>query len=90
MPHEEIFHTRRFATRPGKPSAVSWIEAHCRCPEGAPVGQPIELMRWQKDAIRKIYDNSRGHSAGDRQRRQKIRKDDVRSMLPPRLNSAAG
>src|SRR5215831_15206461 len=36
---------------------IGWIEATCRVPEGALVGQPIQLMDWQKDAIRKIYDN---------------------------------
>src|SRR5215831_17152605 len=39
---------------------IGWIEATCRVPEGALVGQPIELMDWQKDAIRKIYDNPAG------------------------------
>jgi phage terminase large subunit-like protein len=36
---------------------IAWIEATCRVPEGALVGQPIQLMDWQRDAILKIYDN---------------------------------
>lgn len=36
---------------------IDWIEAHCRCPEGALVRQPIRLMNWQKKFIIKIYDN---------------------------------
>ena len=39
---------------------IRWIETNCRVPEGALVGQPIQLMDWQKDAIRKIYDNPAG------------------------------
>ena len=31
---------------------IEWIEAECRVPEGALVGQPLMLMGWQKDAIR--------------------------------------
>ena len=30
---------------------IAWIEATCRVPEGALIGQPIELMEWQRDAI---------------------------------------
>jgi hypothetical protein len=36
---------------------VRWIETNCRVAEGALVGQPLVLMDWQKDAIRKIYNN---------------------------------
>jgi phage terminase large subunit-like protein len=36
---------------------IRWIESTSRVPEGALVGQPMQLMDWQKDAIRKIYDN---------------------------------
>ena len=39
---------------------VAWIESVCRVPEGALIGQPIELMDWQRDAIRKTYDNPHG------------------------------
>jgi len=34
-----------------------WIERTCRVPEGALLGQPIQLMQWQRDAILRIYDN---------------------------------
>src|SRR5262249_48972675 len=36
---------------------IAWIETHCRVPEGALIGQPIELMDWQKREILRIYDN---------------------------------
>jgi phage terminase large subunit-like protein len=36
---------------------ISWIEVTCRVPEGALIGQPIELMDWQKREILRIYDN---------------------------------
>ena len=39
---------------------IAWIESTCRVPEGALVGQPIQLMGWQKDAIRRTYDNPHG------------------------------
>ena len=39
---------------------IRWIESTSRVPEGALVGQPIQLMDWQRDAIRKIYDNPHG------------------------------
>ena len=35
---------------------IAWIEATCRVPEGALVGQPIQLMDWQKDAIRNRHE----------------------------------
>lgn len=33
-----------------------WIEACCRVPEGALVGQPVKLRPWQRDIILGIYD----------------------------------
>jgi phage terminase large subunit-like protein len=39
---------------------IRWIESTCRVPEGALVGQPLQLMEWQRDAIRKTYDNPHG------------------------------
>jgi hypothetical protein len=36
---------------------IDWIEATCRVPEGALVGQPFGLMDWQKREILKIYNN---------------------------------
>lgn len=35
----------------------AWIEAHCRVPEGALVGQPVVLRPWQKEIICGIYDS---------------------------------
>jgi len=39
---------------------IAWIETTCRVPEGALIGQPIQLMEWQRDVITKIYNNPRG------------------------------
>ena len=36
---------------------IAWIEKHCRIPEGTDVGKPVRLREWQKDNIRRIYDN---------------------------------
>lgn len=35
---------------------IRWIEQTCRVPDGALVGQPVELRPWQKKIIRGIYD----------------------------------
>lgn len=37
-----------------------FIEAYCRVPEGAKVGQPIKLAEFQRRFILAIYDNPRG------------------------------
>ena len=39
---------------------IRWIEEYCRIPEGRDVGKPVRLRDWQKDEIRKIYDNPAG------------------------------
>jgi phage terminase large subunit-like protein len=39
---------------------IAWIESNCRCPEGALTGERIKLLPWQRDMIRKIYDNPHG------------------------------
>src|SRR5262245_47747095 len=39
---------------------IAWIETTCRVPEGVLIGQPIELMDWQRDAVQKTYDNPHG------------------------------
>ena len=39
---------------------IAWIETNCRVPEGALIGQPIELMDWQKSWILRVYNNSAG------------------------------
>ena len=38
-------------------AVISFIEEHCRIPEGRDVGKPVKLRPWQKKEIRKIYDN---------------------------------
>jgi phage terminase large subunit-like protein len=58
--------SRRKSKSPGKPEPgrgdrnIAWIEAHCRVPEGANVGKPVKLRDWQKENIRRIYDNPAG------------------------------
>jgi phage terminase large subunit-like protein len=39
---------------------IEWIESELRIPEGALLGQRIQLMPWQRDVIKKIYNNPRG------------------------------
>jgi phage terminase large subunit-like protein len=39
---------------------IAWIEAYCRVPEGRDVGKPVRLREWQRDELRKIYDNPAG------------------------------
>ena len=41
---------------------VAFIEAYCKIPEGAHVGQPIKLMKFQKQFILDVYDNPHGTS----------------------------
>lgn len=36
---------------------IRWIEEFCHVPEGKDVGKPLKLRGWQKDEIRRIYDN---------------------------------
>lgn len=36
---------------------IRWVETLCRIPEGRDVGKPVKLRAWQRDEIRKIYDN---------------------------------
>jgi hypothetical protein len=39
---------------------IEWIEDVCRVPEGRDIGKPLVLRGWQRDEIRKIYDNPAG------------------------------
>lgn len=39
---------------------IAWIERHCRVPEGLDLGKPVKLRDWQRDEIRRIYDNPAG------------------------------
>lgn len=39
---------------------IAWIETYCRVPEGRDVGKPVRLREWQKNEIRKIYNNRAG------------------------------
>jgi phage terminase large subunit-like protein len=49
--------------RPKKPDLsraeknIKWIEDYCRIPEGPDIGKKVRLRDWQKDEIKKIYDN---------------------------------
>lgn len=38
----------------------NWVEAFCRIPEGRDVGKPVVLRPWQRDIIKRIYDNPAG------------------------------
>ena len=40
----------------------AFIEQYCKIPEGAQVGQPIKLMKFQKQFILDVYDNPHGTS----------------------------
>lgn len=39
---------------------IAWIEEWCRIPDGRDVGQPVRLRDWQKEILRRIYDNPKG------------------------------
>ena len=39
---------------------IAWIERYCRVPEGKLVGKPVKLRKWQRDILKKIYDNPVG------------------------------
>lgn len=39
---------------------IAFVEAYCRVPEGKLVGRPMRLDAFQKDFIRKVYDNPHG------------------------------
>ena len=39
---------------------IKWIEQYCRVPEGMHVGQRLKLRPFQKNLLRKIYDNPHG------------------------------
>ena len=41
---------------------IVFIEAYCKIPEGAHVGQPIKLMKFQKQFILDVYDKPHGTS----------------------------
>ena len=38
----------------------NWIETHCRVPEGALVGKPVQLRAFQREVVCGIYDNPAG------------------------------
>lgn len=39
---------------------IVWVEKHCRVPEGRHIGRPVVLREWQRNELRKIYDNPDG------------------------------
>jgi phage terminase large subunit-like protein len=39
---------------------IKWIQDHCVIPEGRDVGRPVVLRDWQRDWIKRIYDNPAG------------------------------
>ena len=47
-------------TRAGK--IVTFIEAYCKIPEGAQVGRPIKVKKFQKQFVQDVCDNPHGTS----------------------------
>lgn len=43
---------------------IRWIEDNLKIPEGKDVGKPVRLLGFQKDYIRRIYDNPQGTRRG--------------------------
>ena len=39
---------------------IAFIERHCMTPDGAHVGTPMVLAKFQKDFLRDVYDNPAG------------------------------
>jgi phage terminase large subunit-like protein len=52
--------SRRRDDRVTAADVIEFIETTCYVPEGARVGQKLKLFDWQKDELRKIYDNPAG------------------------------
>jgi len=40
--------------------AIDWIEHYCVVPEGKLQGRPVKLRPWQRNELRRIYDNPAG------------------------------
>jgi phage terminase large subunit-like protein len=36
---------------------IDWVQSDCRIPEGRDVGKEVRLREWQREALRRIYDN---------------------------------
>lgn len=62
MPRQRTSQSRSSRGRPETRAErnIRWIEQFCRVPEGRLVGQPVKLRPWQRDELRKIYDNPAG------------------------------
>lgn len=41
-------------------AVIEWIEDYCHVPDGRDVGKKVILRKWQKEDIKKIYDNPHG------------------------------
>lgn len=39
---------------------IRWIERNCLIPDGRDIGKPVKLRDWQKEQIKRIYDNPMG------------------------------
>lgn len=46
--------------KPSGDQIIGWIQRNCYVPEGKLLGQNFQLDEWQKDEIRRIYDNPHG------------------------------
>src|SRR4249920_211682 len=56
-------HSKWITLPPEKVTArqvIHWIESTLFVPEGRFIGQPVKLAPWQKDEIKRIYDNPVG------------------------------
>ena len=61
---------------------VAFIEAYCKIPEGAQVGQPMKLMKFQKQFILDVYDNPHGTSRAYLSVAKKNGKSALKPLVP--------
>jgi hypothetical protein len=66
---------------------IDWTETHARVPEGALVGQSLQLMDWQKQEIQQ---SAWPNSTSDHQRRPQKREIDIHRMFVARPSGRPG
>jgi len=57
VPRDRDVNKIPFDKRTDAEKVITFIEAECKVPEGALVGQPIKLLPFQRAFIRSVYDN---------------------------------
>ena len=69
---------------------IAFIEECLFVPEGQHVAKPLALQSWQKDWIRRLYDNPAGSRRGDPEHAAEGRKDCALCRAPacPPVRSA--